>query len=61
MEKEALDRNTKRMIYEDLFEQQEKIARERTANIKYFEPEFRRLPLPKTLISKVERIQKFIN
>ena len=56
MEKEALDRNTKRMIYEDLLEQQEKIARERTANIKYFEPEFRRLPLPKTLISKVERI-----
>ena len=62
MEKEALDRNTKRMIYEDLLEQQEKVVNERAVNLKYFEPEHKRLPpLPKTLVSKVERIQKFIN
>ena len=61
MQKEALDLFTKRIICEDLLEQQEKLVRERNTNLEYLEPECRRLVLPKTLNSKVDRIQKFIN
>jgi hypothetical protein len=61
MEKEGLDRNTKRMIMEDLLANQEKMAQEREHNLLFLEPEFKRPPLPKTLISKIERVQKFIN
>lgn len=46
---------------EDLLSNQEKVVAEQLSNLKYLEEDFRRAPLPKTLISQIPRILKFIN
>lgn len=59
-EKEALDLGSKRMIMEGMIEQQETMLAERTINLDLLDlPE--RPPLPKNLISSLERSQKLLN
>ena len=59
-QKEGLDRQTKRMIMEEMQEQQERMLTERVINLALLEQATRPSP-PKTLVSNMERIQKFIN
>ena len=59
-EKEALDRQTKRMIMETMVEQQEQMLAERTINLELLDKR-ERPPLPKTLVSSMERIQRLLN
>ena len=59
MQKEGLDKYTKTIIAEFCIQQQEQMVKERDANLLLLEQG--RPALPKTLISKVERIQKFVN
>lgn len=59
-QKEGLDRQTKRMIMEEMQEQQERMLAERKINLALLE-QGTRPPLPKTLVSTMERIQKCIN
>ena len=54
-EKEALDRQTKRMIMEEMMEQQEWMLAEHNINIELLE-RGERPPLPKNLVSSLERI-----
>ena len=54
MQKEGLDKYTKAMIIEDLEQQQERMVTEREANLALLDQG--RPALPKTLVSKVERI-----
>ena len=54
-EKESLDRQTKRMIMEEMMEMQERMLTERSKNIELLESR-ERAPLPKNLVSNMDRI-----
>ena len=59
MQKEGLDKYTKQMIIEDLELQQERLIKEREENLALLGQG--RPALSRSLVSKVERIQKFVN
>ena len=59
-EKEALDLGSKRMIMEGMIEQQETMLAERTINLDLLDC-VERPPLPKNLISSLERSQRLLN
>eukprot|EP00347_Sterkiella_histriomuscorum_P001333 403372435 len=58
--KEILDRSTKKFLMEDMQEQQDKMLEERDINLVLLTQDYRD-SLPRTLCSKLDRIQKFIN
>lgn len=59
-EKEALDLGTKRMIMEEMMEQQERMLTERAQNLELLE-RGERPALPKTVVSSLERSQRLLN
>ena len=54
-QKEGLDRQTKRMIMEEMQDQQDRMLAERKINVALLEPDTRPSP-PKGLVSNIDRI-----
>ena len=59
-DKESLDLQAKRMIQEEMLEQQERMLTERAKNLELLE-RGERPPLPKNLETSIERIQRLLN